>query len=191
VLDYRGSIPGGEERFLFSPQSPDLLWDWYCDTDKDKNHIPDEERKLVIKRNIYCNSYCFFFFLSLWLYSPSDFGRFFSFFIYTQPVGLLKRGIGPSQGRSLHTEQHEQNKHIQTSMPWVGFERTVQVVERGSLTARPSFLLLHKSTANFSNKQETSLTTCSINRERSAFLCTLICDLFEDAFSSSEYTVQY
>jgi hypothetical protein len=34
---------------------------------------------------------------------------------YTQSVGLLGRGISPSQGRYPHTEQHKQNKrtHIQ------------------------------------------------------------------------------
>jgi hypothetical protein len=37
--------------------------------------------------------------LSLWLYSPLDLGRFFSFLICTQSVGLLGRGISPSQGR--------------------------------------------------------------------------------------------
>jgi hypothetical protein len=35
------------------------------------------------------------------------FGRFFSFLIYTQSVGLLGRGISPSQGRNLYTEQHK------------------------------------------------------------------------------------
>jgi hypothetical protein len=49
-------------------------------------------------------------YLSLWLYSPLDLGRFFSFLIYTQSVGLLGRGISPLQGRYLHTEQHKQ-KH--------------------------------------------------------------------------------
>jgi hypothetical protein len=39
----------------------------------------------------------------------ADLGRFFSLLIYTQSVGLLGRGISPSQGRYLHTEQH---KHI-------------------------------------------------------------------------------
>jgi hypothetical protein len=34
-------------------------------------------------------------------------GRFFSFLIYTQSVGFLGRGISPSQGRYLHTEQHK------------------------------------------------------------------------------------
>jgi hypothetical protein len=32
---------------------------------------------------------------------------FFSFLIYTQSVGLLGRGISPSQGRYLRTEQHK------------------------------------------------------------------------------------
>jgi hypothetical protein len=31
--------------------------------------------------------------LFLWLYSPFDLGRFFSFLIYTQSVRLLGRGI--------------------------------------------------------------------------------------------------
>jgi hypothetical protein len=48
-----------------------------------------------------------FSFFSLWLYSPSDLCRFFSFLIYTQSVGLLGRGNSPSQGRWLHTELHK------------------------------------------------------------------------------------
>jgi hypothetical protein len=32
---------------------------------------------------------------------------FFTFLIYTQSVGILGRGISPSQGRYLHTEQHK------------------------------------------------------------------------------------
>jgi hypothetical protein len=40
--------------------------------------------------------------IHLWLYNPLlDLGRFFSFLIYTQSVGLLGRGISPSQGRYL------------------------------------------------------------------------------------------
>jgi hypothetical protein len=35
-----------------------------------------------------------------------DLGSFFSFVIYTQSVGLLRRGISPSQGRYLLTEEH-------------------------------------------------------------------------------------
>jgi hypothetical protein len=56
-------------------------------------------------------------------------GRFFSFLIYTQSVGLLGRVISPSQGRYLHTEQ-KQNKRIQTSMPRVGFGLTIPVFDR-------------------------------------------------------------
>jgi hypothetical protein len=33
-----------------------------------------------------------------------DLGRFFNFLIYAQSVGLLGRGISPSQDRYLHTE---------------------------------------------------------------------------------------
>jgi hypothetical protein len=40
-------------------------------------------------------------------------------------VGLLGRGISPSQGCYLHTEQHKQNKRSQTPMPRVGFETTI------------------------------------------------------------------
>jgi hypothetical protein len=51
----------------------------------------------------------------------------FSFLIFRQSVGHLGRGISPSQGRYLHTEQH---KHTQTSMPWMGFEPTIKAFER-------------------------------------------------------------
>jgi hypothetical protein len=67
----------------------------------------------------------------LWLYSPSvDLGRFFTFLIYTQTAGLLERGIPTSQGRYLHPEQQTQNEPTLTSMPQVGFERTIPVFER-------------------------------------------------------------
>jgi hypothetical protein len=56
-----------------------------------------------------------------------DLGRFFSFLIRTQLEGLLGRGISPSQGRYLHTEQHKQNKSTETSM---GLEPTIPVFER-------------------------------------------------------------
>jgi hypothetical protein len=44
-----------------------------------------------------------------------------------QSVGLLGRGISPSQGHYLHTEQH---KRTQTSMPRVAIEPTTPVFER-------------------------------------------------------------
>jgi hypothetical protein len=58
-----------------------------------------------------------------------DLGRFFSFLICTQSVGVHGRGISLSQGRYLHTEEQTQNKCTQTSMPWVGFEPTIPVFE--------------------------------------------------------------
>jgi hypothetical protein len=48
--------------------------------------------------------------LYLYIYGSTDlvdFGRFFSFLIYTQSVGLLERGISPSQGHYLHKKQHK------------------------------------------------------------------------------------
>jgi hypothetical protein len=49
-----------------------------------------------------------------------DLGRFFSFLIYTQSVGLLGRGISQSQGRYLHTEQHNHRikAHRQPCLEW-------------------------------------------------------------------------
>jgi hypothetical protein len=53
--------------------------------------------------------------------------------IFRQPVGLLGRGISPSQSRYLHAEQHKHRINAythQTSMPWVGFEPTIPAFER-------------------------------------------------------------
>jgi hypothetical protein len=47
-------------------------------------------------------------------------------------VGLLGRGISPTQGRYLHTEQHQQNKHTQTSMLRVRFESMIPLFERAN-----------------------------------------------------------
>jgi hypothetical protein len=50
---------------------------------------------------------------------------------HTQSVGLLWRGISPSQVSYLHTEQHKHrlNAH-KHQCPWVGFERTTSVLKR-------------------------------------------------------------
>jgi hypothetical protein len=63
--------------------------------------------------------------LSIYLYiygstALVDLGRFFSFLIYTQLIGLLGRGISPSQGRYLHTEQHKHriNAHRCPCLEW-------------------------------------------------------------------------
>jgi hypothetical protein len=49
-----------------------------------------------------------------------DLGRFSSFLIYTQSVGLLRRGISLSQGRHLQTEQHKHriNTHRHPCLEW-------------------------------------------------------------------------
>jgi hypothetical protein len=45
-------------------------------------------------------------------------GRLFSLLIYSQSVGLLGRGISPSQGLHLYTGQHKQRKtHTHTKNP--------------------------------------------------------------------------
>jgi hypothetical protein len=50
-----------------------------------------------------------------------DLIRFFSFLIYTKSVGLLGRGITPSQGRYLRTEQHKYriNTHRHPCLEWI------------------------------------------------------------------------
>jgi hypothetical protein len=71
-----------------------------------------------------------FLLLSLWsIGHPSNALCYFSFLIIRQSVGLLGRGISPSQGRYLHRTTQIHNKRRQTSMPWVGFELTIPVSE--------------------------------------------------------------
>jgi hypothetical protein len=80
---------------------------------------------------IVCSDISFLTLLLLSIYGSTDLDLFFSFLMYTQLVGLLGRGISPSQGHYLHTE-HKQNKHTQTSktsMPQVGFEPTIPLFE--------------------------------------------------------------
>jgi hypothetical protein len=59
---------------------------------------------------------------------PSKLFQFFD--VFTHSVGLLERGISWPQGHYLHTEQLEQSKRTQTSMPRIGFEPTISVLER-------------------------------------------------------------
>jgi hypothetical protein len=56
-----------------------------------------------------------------------DLRRFFSFFIYAQSVGLLGRGISPSAGRYLHTEQHKQGINAQNVYASSEFKSTISV----------------------------------------------------------------
>jgi hypothetical protein len=69
--------------------------------------------------------------LSLWLYSPLDLGRFFSFLI----VNIVSRtpwtGDQPvTRPLPTHRTTQTQNKRKQTSMPRVGFEPMIPVFER-------------------------------------------------------------
>jgi hypothetical protein len=75
------------------------------------------------------------FFLSLSLYDSTALLTLAGFqFLNPYTVGgLLGRGISPSQGRYLHTEQHKQNKRTQTSMPRVGFVHTTPMFERAKM----------------------------------------------------------
>jgi hypothetical protein len=57
--------------------------------------------------------------------------RLFHFsFYHRQSVGLLGLRNSPSQDRYLLRATQTQNKRRQTSMPWVGFEPTITVIER-------------------------------------------------------------
>jgi hypothetical protein len=68
----------------------------------------------------FCQTNPYHYSILLWLYSPLlDLGRFFSFLIYTQSVGLIRWGISPSQGRSLCTEhKHRINAHRHPCLEW-------------------------------------------------------------------------
>jgi hypothetical protein len=73
----------------------------------------------------------FFFFLSLWFYSPLDLGGFFSFLIlYT--VGRTPWTGDQLVARPLPTYRitQTQNKRTETSGALVGFEPTIPVFER-------------------------------------------------------------
>jgi hypothetical protein len=58
-------------------------------------------------------------YLSIYLSTAHvDLGRFFSFLIYTQSIGLLGRGISLSQVRYLHTEQQKHNAQTYPCFEW-------------------------------------------------------------------------
>jgi hypothetical protein len=63
--------------------------------------------------------------LSLWLYSPSDLGRFFSFSILYTVDRSSWTGISRRKAAT-----YTQNKRTQIPMPRVGFEATIPVFER-------------------------------------------------------------
>jgi hypothetical protein len=51
---------------------------------------------------------------------------------FRQSVGLLGRGISPSEGRYLHRTTQTQNKRRRTPMTWVGFEPMIPAFERAN-----------------------------------------------------------
>jgi hypothetical protein len=65
-----------------------------------------------------------------------DLDCFFSFLIHSQSVGLLGRGISPSQGRYLHTERHKHrinaHKHINAFSGIQNHDLSVRAGEDGS-----------------------------------------------------------
>jgi hypothetical protein len=65
-----------------------------------------------------------------WLYSPYGPWPIFQFRNLYTIGSTLGRGISPSHGRYLQTEQHKQNKRTQISMPRVGIEPTSLAFER-------------------------------------------------------------
>jgi hypothetical protein len=69
----------------------------------------------------------YFLSLSLWLYSPLDLLQFFNFLILYS-VGRTPWTRDQPVARPLHKHRtaQTQNKPTQTSMPWVGFEPTIQ-----------------------------------------------------------------
>jgi hypothetical protein len=68
--------------------------------------------------------------------------RFVSFRFHNPKtaLGILGRLISPSQRRYLHRTTQTQKKRGQTSMPWVGFEPTIPVLE----LAKTVFTWLHR-----------------------------------------------
>jgi hypothetical protein len=106
----------------------------------------------------------------LWLYSLFwDLVCFFSFIIYTQSVGLRRRGISLSQGRYLHTQQqkHRLNTHRHPCLEWDSnprtqrFERakTVHVLDRAATVI--GVVLLHSNL--FFEDKNTPVSTELVN----------------------------
>jgi hypothetical protein len=55
---------------------------------------------------------------------------FFIFSIYTHSIGLIERGIDPSQGHNEHKDNTSENKHTQTSISVTEFEPTTPVFDQ-------------------------------------------------------------
>jgi hypothetical protein len=86
---------------------------------------------------------------------------FSSVVILSQTAGILGRGISPSQGRYLNTEQHKHRINAytnHTSMPSVGFEPTIPATERAKTVLWPTLLTLqHRKQRYFRKKIHVNL----------------------------------
>jgi hypothetical protein len=90
-----------------------------------------------------CCCCCFFFFFFFYgCTAPAVLGRFFSSLIYTLSVGLLGRGISPSQGRYLHTGQHKHriNAHRHPCLEWNSNPRSQRSSERRQFMRKTALL---------------------------------------------------
>jgi hypothetical protein len=85
-----------------------------------------------------------------------DLGRFFSFLIYTQSIGLLGRRTSPSQGRYLHSEQykHRINADRHASSGIRNYDPSVRAGEGGSCQCDLLALIM---TASKNKQQEKTL----------------------------------
>jgi hypothetical protein len=68
--------------------------------------------------------------LSLWVYNPLDLGRIFSFLLLHTVGRTPWMGNQPCQKAATYTLQHKGNKRRQRSMPRVGFEPAIPLLER-------------------------------------------------------------
>jgi hypothetical protein len=90
---------------------------------------------------------------------------------------LLGRRIRTSLGRYLHTGQHKQNKHTNTSIPLVRFEPTTPVFERERTVhvsdRAASAISMSKSKSSYDRCQSASLSWCQntiMGRDQFLFL---------------------
>jgi hypothetical protein len=78
--------------------------------------VLSDYRSSTYLRHVVLSDYQRIIYTSVALRALVDLGHFFSFLIYTQSTRLLGRGISPSQGRYLHTEQRKQRVNAHTDI---------------------------------------------------------------------------
>jgi hypothetical protein len=110
---------------LAVPSREETFW-------KPQGHMYSNDGKLRVR---YHRISLYSLSLSLWLYSPFDLGRYFSFLIILYTVGRTPWTGDPLVARQLPTHRTTQTpiKRTQTPMPRVGFEPTIPVFERAKM----------------------------------------------------------